>query len=463
MSIRIEQRDGATERRVVTAMIVDAVVLGRIYSRWERDALQARWSNIIGGWCCDFYKRYGKAPGKAIESIFETWAQDANDKDTVKIVEKFLGDLSGEYSRLRKQSNSEYMIDLAAQHLNRVKLTRLAELIQGDLANGDIDKAQKRATEHTHIEMGEGSVIDVLQDVEAIKQAFKEKGKPLINYPGALGTFLDDTFERDAFVSFEGPEKVGKTWWLLDVAWRGMLARHKVAFFEVGDLSQNQIMRRFMVRASRRPFKAGVCRRPINITHGPDDMYATVDFDEKEFKHPHSWQAAWGACQRVTRDHGESLLKLSIHRANTISVHGIESILDRWEKELRWVPDIIAVDYPDILSPPSRAIESRDQINETWMGLRSISQRHCLLVTATQSNKASYDADVIDRSHFSGDKRKNAHVTAMIGLNVHEPEKEQMLTRLNYAELREGEFVSSKCVHVAGALGIANPALLSTF
>jgi len=30
MSIRIEQRDGATERRVVTAMIVDAVVLGRI-------------------------------------------------------------------------------------------------------------------------------------------------------------------------------------------------------------------------------------------------------------------------------------------------------------------------------------------------------------------------------------------------------------------------------------------------
>jgi len=44
--------------------------------------------------------------------------------------------------------------------------------------------------------MGEGSVIDVLPGVEAIKQAFKEKGKPLINYPGALGTFLDDTFER---------------------------------------------------------------------------------------------------------------------------------------------------------------------------------------------------------------------------------------------------------------------------
>jgi len=35
-------------------------------------------------------------------------------------------------------------------------------LIQGDLANGDIDKAQKGNRAH-HIEMGEGSVIDVLQ------------------------------------------------------------------------------------------------------------------------------------------------------------------------------------------------------------------------------------------------------------------------------------------------------------
>jgi hypothetical protein len=463
MSIRVEHRDSSVERRVVIGMITDAGVLGRIASKWETETLQARWSNLVGGWCVKYFRQYGKAPGKDIEAMFEAWALDGADEETTKIVEAFLSGLSGEYARIAQQTNADYLIDLAGKHINRVKLTRLAEAILGDIAAGDIERAEQRAAAHHTVEMGEGSVVDVLHDYEAIKAAFKEKGRPLINYTGALGTFFDDSFERDAFVAFEGPEKVGKTWWLLDVAWRGMLAKHRVAFFEVGDLSKNQIIRRFMIRAARRPLKPGICRKPINIIHGPDDMYASVDFDEREFKHPLSPAAAWAAAQRITGGAGEPLLKLSIHRANSISVYGVEAQLDRWEKEIQWVPDIVIVDYADILAPPSRSLESRDQINETWMGLRAISQRHCLLVAASQTNTASYEADVIDRGHFSGDKRKNAHVTAMIGLNVHEPEKEQMLTRLNYVELREGEFTRSKCVHVAGSLGIANPAMLSTF
>ena len=51
-------------------------------------------------------------------------------------------------------------------------------------------------------------------------------------------------------------EKRGKTFWLIDMAWRGMLQRKKVAFFATGDMSQRQMMRRFIARAAKRPFKA---------------------------------------------------------------------------------------------------------------------------------------------------------------------------------------------------------------
>jgi hypothetical protein len=464
MSFRVEHRDGSTERRIVIAMIVDPAVLGRIQPKWVKGQMKSAWANVIGQWCCDYYRDYQKAPGATIESIYESWAGDHEDKDTVKIIEKFLTGLSGEYTRMRKQSNSDFVIDMASKHFDRIRLERLADTIKGDLETGDIEKARSRADGYKPVELGVGEGIDVLRDVSAIKQAFNTKSEVLIQYPGALGTFFGKALERDALIAFTGPEKSGKTWWLLDMAWRGMQQGRKVAFFEVGDLSQNQIMRRFTVRAAKRPFDKGKVRRPINITHAPDDPMATVDFQEKEFKTDMSYKQALEACQRVASKDKETYLKLSVHPNDSISIHGIESILESWERNDNWSPDIVVLDYPDILAPPTKYDQGRDAINATWKRMRAITQSwHSLMVVATQSDAASYRAQRLDRTNFTEDKRKLAHVNGMIGINVFEGEKEQMLTRLNWIVLREGEFNTDVDCHVAGALGIANPAVLSTF
>ena len=84
-------------------------------------------------------------------------------------------------------------------------------------------------------------------------------------------------------------------------------------------------------------------------------------------------------------------------------------------------------------------------------------------MTATQADAASYKQDTIDSSNFSEDKRKLAHVTGMVGINSSEAEKEFGLQRLNWIVLRESDFNSSRCVHVAGCLDVGNPAILSTF
>ena len=49
----------------------------------------------------------------------------------------------------------------------------------------------------------------------------------------------------------------------------------------------------------------------------------------------------------------------------------------------------------------------------------------------------------------------------MIGLNQTPEEKEIGVMRLNWVILREGVFVETKCVYVAGCLAIANPAIRS--
>ncbi len=465
--MRVSKRDGKDERRILVGMIVDPMILGRVVSKWEGDLFNSRWSNLVGSWCVKFFQRYEKAPGKSIEGLFESWAGDGRrDKETVELVEKFLARLSGDYEELAGESNSEYIIDLAGTHFNRVKLQRLAKALQGDVDGGDVSSGLKRVADYGQVEMGAGAGVDVFQDQDAIREAFKDKTEPLIKYPGALGKFFGDVFERDAFVAFMGSEKRGKSWWLMDVAYRGLLQRRKVAFFEVGDMSQNQIMRRLMIRASGRPLFPRTISYPMKIHHEVGDATAEVDLEEREFKKRLSWQVAYKSCQKIMKrkvKSKHSLFRLSCHPNSTISVAGIRSILQNWERS-GWTPDVVVIDYADILAPPAGSMDTRDQINATWKQLRAMSQSlHCLVVTATQADAQSYTSDTIRRSNFSEDKRKLGHVTGLIGISATDEEKSFGMMRLNFVVLREEEFSESKCVYVAGCLPIGNPAIRSTW
>lgn len=467
--MKVEKQEGSQERRILIGMVVDKTVLARISSQWTKDMFASKWANLIGSWCVKYFERYGKAPGKAIQPAFERWASEHKDENTVKLVERFLQQCSAEYED-RDELNGEHIVDIAAEYFNRVRLNNLAADIQAKLDVGEVADAQQIVNKFTGVEMGLGSVIDVLHDEQAFQAAFADKKEPLITYPGPLGQFFGDTFERDAFVSFMGPEKRGKSFWLQDVACVGIEQRRKVAFFAVGDMSQNQMLRRFAIRWARRPLRPTRPDKPIkwpkSIDHIPGERMATVEHEELVFKRELTWQKAWKAVENLTKNKlktHETLLRLSCHANNTIGITGIQSALQTWER-LDWTPDIIVIDYADLLSPPPGYAESRDQINATWKGLRSLSQSlHCCVVTATQSDAASYSKDTLDKGNFSDDKRKMAHVTAMVGINQTNDEKVAGLQRLNMVVLREDEFHETACVHVAGCLGLANPAIRSIF
>ena len=305
-----------------------------------------------------------------------------------------------------------------------------------------------------------------MHNKEAIKEAFDDRSEPLIIYPGALGRFFGDTLERDGFVNFIAPEKRGKSMWLLDVAYRAMLQRRKVVFFSVGDMSQNQVMRRMMTRVAQRPLKYKEVPYPISIKKYKDDTQAVVKFKAKDYPEPLSWREAYKSCKSLMREKVKSkrpLLKLSCHPNSTLKIKDIINILKGWERD-GWIADVIIIDYADILNMDYHGLEGRDRINETWKQMRALSQvYHCLVVTATQADASSYDKNTITMKNFSDDKRKRAHVTGEIGINQTTAEKKLGIYRLNWVVRREDEFFSNQCVHVAGCLRLCNPAVKSCF
>lgn len=870
--MKIEKFDGGDERRVMTAMIVDDQVLSKVATRWPTAGLfPSEWSNKIGGVCVEYYRKYGKAPGKAMASLYEQRIESMVDDDTKEIIAKYLRQLSDNYESKKKQVNSAYLIDVAHAYFNRTALLKLSDSIKSDIEANDLDRSMKRLNSFCHVDLGSESAIDIL-DPEYVDDVYAAKGEQLIQWEGALGNFVNDIMCRDEFIAFMAPEKTGKcvsadmlvtladgslmtiqdiveeksrfralamdeqaqrlvpmqiaefwdngkkecfsmitksgrwvettgnheyltpdgwryleqvrvgdfvavprripvfgtqsipdaelrflaymlaeggctgtqptftntdveliedfegacqtmgigftrkgithsltqanpilrkwgvygcsaktktipslvfqcpkeqlakflriffscdggihpcgggrtiqlglankrmlrqishllyrfgivhkfqrkdaslngkkfkawrisidcreyvnlfldeinlmtykksdpikgpsksfldripwqvaqrlyselqdaypdeagqrrghalreamggskkassireqiakkrpimrqsfaavfdhpicqkylngdlmweevvtiksigkkqtydlsipthhnfvandcivhnTWWLIEMAWRALTQGRRVAFFEVGDMSQRQLLNRFYTRITKYPSDPGVIKIPTYLNHEPDTPNAYTEFQEKEFDEGLSPERAKSIMRKAQKKYGKDKLKLSVHANSSINVAGMESVLQTWERENQWTPDVVLVDYADILAPPVGVIESRDQINATWKQLRAMSQRrHCLLATATQTDADSYKVGILSRSNFSEDKRKFAHVTGMLGLNVSEEDKDNQITRLNWVLRREKKFSDSKICHVAGCLDIGAPAILSTF
>jgi hypothetical protein len=272
--------------------------------------------------------------------------------------------------------------------------------------------------------------------------------------------------EREGLIAFLAPEKRGKSWMLLDMAFRAVLQRRKVAFFEVGDLSKNQIKRRFLSRVAGRPWRARDKDNPVRYPRKIviEDRKALVEADCKIFPKPMDYNEAWNACQKMMQEKvrsTDSYFKMFNHPNDSVTVGGLREQLRTLEYS-GWVPEVVVVDYADILAAPAGYKESRDGINATWKGLRRMSQElHCLVVTATQANATAYKSDSLDMTHYSEDKRKFAHVTGMIGINQSEDEKREGVQRLNWLVLREDEFYTSRYCYVASCLAMANPCVRS--
>lgn len=461
-----ERKNGGLERQILTGMVVNDRVLGQLTPRWDGKLFKSQWANTVGSWCVKYFTNHQEAPRTNLTSMFESWAEGEADTESVDLIEEFLHVLSGEYDQVADDVNPDHVLDLAGKHFNEVRLRNLSEQITGDLEMGKPEKAEGRVTGYGRVEIGQGSGRDVLLEEDAIRSAFEDQAESLVRWPDPLARFYQHDMARDSLVAYMAPEKRGKTFRLIDTAWRAMTQRKRVAFFSVGDMSEAQMYRRLGARAARKPFRPGTLWVPESI-HKDEEGEIQVERVEKEYKTGLQWGEAWAAFQRIRKTKvksKKSYFKLSTHPNSSIDVAGIEAILQQWEHSEDWVADVVVIDYADILLMSNAGSEIRDQINQTWKDLRKLSQtRHCLIVTATQADAASYHSQLLLMDNFSEDKRKYAHVTALYGINQSPEEKLKGLQRLNVIVRREGDYSPYHCAYTAGVPALSMPSIRCFF
>lgn len=450
--------DGSDERHAVAALAISTPVLSKAYPVLGESPFGSKWANLVARWCVQHFERYGEAPGpKGLQVIFDTWKEKPDD-DTVAMAADFLTELP-----LELEMSNEYALDLVQKVIRKAAIKRLGTGLSAYCDAGRYDDAQSLLDSWSSPDISEANEgIFPLEDERAIEEAFNiSTSPPLIQYEGDLGQFINPVLCRDAFVSFVAPEKTGKTTVLTDLAFRGVEAGCRVAVFAVGDMSQGQMLARLSPRLCKRPIAGGHFSIPRKLEY--TDKEPTLTRTKHIAKAPTMQEVkdAWASY----RGENPKRFRLMTYPAGTICARDIQNKVRNWSSA-GWVPDIIVIDYADILAGPPGIRESIEQITKNWETMRAMStEQRCLVVTATQATREGYSAWLLTKKDVSDCKKKVANVTAMIGLNMTEEEKQQGICRYNYVALREAEFMQDypSCVGVAGCTRVGRPSLISAW
>lgn len=470
--MRTEQFDGTLERTVVGALVMQRQALTRIAQFWRKPdpgkvgPLPSRWASLVGQWCVDYLAENKDAPGRMINAIFGRWAarrEAQGDPATVKLVESFLANLVDERA-LYGDEGIEYVVGVAAALMQRAALRSLIESLQEEVDAEQLDAAVKRVEGFRKIDTG-GQDYTVLRDRPALEASLSEtEARVLIRFPGDLGRFYGDSLARSCFVSFVGPEKRGKTFHALDMAVTALQQRRRVAFFEVGDMTRNQVLRRLAVRLAQRPLNACTLRYPAALQweNSDNDAGAEVVWEERVFDEPLTVEEVWDSIEEFHEyyvRHDDDFLRLVCRPAQTVSVPAIKAQLEAWDNE-GWEADVVIIDYADLLV--GHGHDTRERTNDVWTRLSALRQeRDCLVVTATQASAKAYTMQLLRMDAFSEDKRKNAHVTGMVGLNRTERERARGVMRLNWATDVRDEESGHKIVWTAPCFATCSTAVRS--
>jgi hypothetical protein len=159
---------------------------------------------------------------------------------------------------------------------------------------------------------------------------------------------------------------------------------------------------------------------------------------------------------------GRKNLVISSYSNGTLTSSMMRAEMERQHNENGFTPDLLIIDYPDIMEADDKRVDGRHQENAKWKGIRRLTQDfNCFCVTVTQADAKAYKKATLDLNNFSEDKRKYAHVTSMFGMNQTYQERMLGILRINPMLFREHDVPSNHHVNILQKISMGRPLLSS--
>jgi replicative DNA helicase len=503
MNLRRKSVDTEIEEKILVGLIVSDSFCRDIKSLIRKDSFQVPYIQTISRWVLSYYDKYLKAPQGYIQDIFNV-EKNKLTEEYRELISSFLTRLSKDFEN--DNFNADYLKDKAILFLKKQSLKATSEKIQALIALDKISEAEQEMEKYKKISKETSKWVNPSAD-ETINNYFEDVARNknrLFQLPGMLGELIGP-FERNWFMAFLAPVKKGKSFFLQEIAVQAFLEKYKVVYVSLEmDIFRvlNRLFKRVMAQAEENAIfiypcfdclrnQNNTCRkservnnkngllnidgnkpeyspsikyRPCTACRGKgtkdyitETWFTTYKRDKLKLKHLKKTVGG------LTKMYGDNLRVIS-YPAFSANLSEIRTAIDNLEYNEGFVPDVIVIDYADILAPEDSRLLGRERSDETWKMLKHMADsRHCLVVSASQSNRQSFDKKNVTQTDISEDIRKVAHVDMMLALNQTPEEKDAGVVRVSVIAGRDMDFNQFKSCTVLQQLSLGQVILDSDF
>ncbi len=506
MRITREKINTDIEQLILINLITNTSFISQTVSLINPSLFSSNYITIISEWCLSYFKSYNQAPKKQIEIIFKESALNM-EIETRDNIADFLSKLSDKYIN-ESEINTSYLIDqttdffkrkLYIQFISNIEYLKSEDLDNLSNLEENIDNEIKQLTSQ------KPSLFTFSQPLKEVSLYSKREESLVLSKEkcGELGKFLGD-MRKEWLVSFQAPEKGGKSFMMNEMVFLGLEQNKKVLFISL-EMGQSEVEERIYNRLTG----AYTNTEPVNVYPVMDCYYnqngecsktcrnnrINIYYNGEKVKYPPPRQFSGYKPCTFCRNHiteymdfqpdvwfkechvkelTNSLKKRKIKRFNTLfpkndlivksfpamsaTMSDIKQYVTSLENNIGFYPDMIVLDYIDILDCDKRGLSSRDKIDYNWKQAKQLAQeKHILLITGEQSRRL-FGKEVQDVDDASEDKRKNAHIDAKFSINQTKEENDSEVRRLGQL-LHRHRKVSSLMLFCLGFLEIAQPVL----
>jgi hypothetical protein len=495
MSFTRTKVDADEEKRIITLMIVSNDFCKKIAPIIQPKWLASPLSQTVCQWIIQYYQDFGKSPEKKIKDVFDLRKGKLEDSE-IKMIHEFLQVLNEEYPPNKESNlaesdsynvnlNDDFYYDRAVQYIRKRAALVLSASIKELIGKDQIEKAEDAIQNFSKVVKSTSGMYNPHDPME-IEAHFQEGDKgQLIKFPGALGK-LFGWWEREWFIIGQGPYGVGKSSFLQEIRMLAIRERLKVVDFNL-EMSKKQFNRRHYKRilvsndvAGKYLYpefdclwnQIGTCKKTIRTCNSK--IRNGIGEPKPHFKDAPDAYISCRAC-RGTKDYYtetwfETVTKQgidqysvedkinSIERNNqnccrvknyprdTATYDDLSRDLDILEYTEDFIPDIILVDYVDIMASSYRNHNTdEEKINSVCLDLaRLAKERHALVVTMSQVKTGVVEKGRSKHGKMgdaSGSARgKYAHADFCFSLMQNNEEKEAMILRVNVVKNRDGSY-----------------------
>ena len=443
-----EKIDLLNEKDILVGLIVSDEFCKEISPIIDIKDLQVDYSRVIVSWIKPYFEEFGKAPKTDILKLYRSHISEISNESLQNNILTFIEKLDEKYNSKR---NDAYAIQEAIKYLKSRNLQNLSQDIEAYITSGDIDKAESLITRYRKVEKESGESVDLLNDADIVRESFTEEQDKLFSFNGAYGRLVGD-IHREDFVAFLASMKVGKTFTLIDCGIEALKNGLNVVMFSL-EMSRTNMIKRVWKSLS------GQVTEDVEITV-PEFVQEGEKYRVEEktvHKKASSILEVEKKQKSLKRLFRGGNLKIFAEPAYSMTVEKLETKLDDLNHN-SFIPDVIIIDYADIMLPSNSRLDYRNQLDDIWKRLRAMAQkRKCAVFTASQASRGAINKEAT-ADMISEDIRKLAHVTSMVSISKDEYCKNHSLAMFSQLAVREGEPITERVI-ATQCLSLGRPVL----